>query len=64
MILHVNYINGASIVILLMINKKELMLYASGQTHGSYCHQEHELRPVVGLLAIKVPEAVINYSDD
>lgn len=57
-------LHGSSISNITTDQQKELMLYAAGQTHGLYCHQEHALRPVVGLLAIKVPEAVINYSDD
>lgn len=57
-------LHGSNISNVTTDQQKELLLYSSNQTHRSYCHQEHELRPVVGLLATKVPEAVIKYSDD
>lgn len=57
-------LHGSSISNITTDQQKGLLLYAAGQTHGSYCGQFHELRPIVGLLATKVPEAVIKYSDD
>lgn len=56
-------LHGANISSLSAEQQQELLLYSSDITHNFY-QQDHELRPIVGLLAIKVPEAVLNYSDD
>lgn len=57
-------LHGSNISNITTDQQNELLYYSFNQTHNAYCHQEHELRPVVGLLATKVPEAVIKYSDD
>ncbi|HJD58867.1 MAG TPA: ankyrin repeat domain-containing protein [Rickettsia endosymbiont of Ceroptres masudai] len=55
--------HGANISSLSAKQQQELLLYSSDITHN-FSQRDHELRPIVGLLAIKVPEAVLNYSND
>ncbi|XP_058455291.1 uncharacterized protein LOC131432792 [Malaya genurostris] len=56
-------LNGADSNALNGEKQKKLLLYASAQSRSAYAYQFHKLWPVVGLLSLKVPDAVLDYDE-
>src|SRR5699024_567536 len=56
-------LHGADVSVLTKESKKKMLIFAARETHDAYSSQHHHLRPIVGLLSIQVPEAVLGFSD-